>query len=68
MFQKFSVQLFTALTVLTADSRRDEKGATALEYAGMIIIAALVVTAIVTAINPDNVKSAVESAVGDILQ
>ncbi len=49
----------------TLDARR-ERGADALEYVGMVVLAALIVVGIVGAVNIDSLSNAVESAVGKI--
>ena len=45
---------------------RRERGADALEYDGMVVLAALIVVGIVGALNVDSLKQAVEKAVTDI--
>ena len=45
---------------------RRERGADALEYVGMVVLAALIVVGIVGALNVDSLKQAVEKAVTDI--
>jgi Flp pilus assembly pilin Flp len=61
-------QLAANFTTAVAKLRqRGEAGATALEYAGMILVAALVVSAIFAAISGVNVGSKVKTAVEQIL-
>lgn len=64
MTAKLATRYTTALATM---SDRKERGATALEYVGMIIVAAIIVGAIVSVINADLISGAVQTAVNTIL-
>ena len=53
--------------VMTALAARRERGADALEYVGMVVLAALIVGAIVGVVNQDTIGKAMEQAVTQIL-
>jgi len=63
MTAKLSAKFTTALTTLRD---RKEAGATGLEYAGMIAVAALVVALIWSAISGADVTSKVKTAIEDL--
>ena len=63
MTAKLSAKFTTALTTLRD---REEAGATGLEYAGMIAVAALVVALIWSAINGAGVTTKVGTAIEDL--
>lgn len=62
-----AARMMVTLHVLKARYTDRERGASALEYVGMVILAALLVVAVITAINPDNIKGTVTQKVNDIL-
>ncbi len=63
-----AVKARNALTdVMTALAARRERGADALEYVGMVVLAALIVGAIVGVVNQDTIGKAMEQAVTQIL-
>lgn len=63
-----AVKAQNALTdVMTALAARRERGADALEYVGMVVLAALIVGAIVGVVNQDTIGNAMEQAVTQIL-
>lgn len=64
MTAKLAANFTTTLATLR---ERNEAGATALEYAGMILVAALVVGAVFTAISGVDVAGKVTAAVAKIL-
>lgn len=61
-----AARLMATLHVLK--TRYSERGASALEYVGMVILAGLIVAAIAAAINPGDITSKVSSAVTKIFQ
>ena len=63
-----AVKARNALTdVMTTLAARRERGADALEYVGMVVLAALIVGAIVGVVNQDTIGNAMEQAVTQIL-
>ena len=63
-----AVKARNALTdVMTALAARRERGADALEYVGMVVLAALIVGAIVGVVYQDTIGNAMEQAVTQIL-
>lgn len=54
-------------TLNTLRSRQAERGASALEYVGLVLIAALIVGAVWTAINAAGIDSKISDAVTKIL-
>lgn len=63
-----AVKARNALTdVMTALAARRERGADALEYVGMVVLAALIVGAIVGVVNQDTIGNAMKQAVTQIL-
>lgn len=63
----FAARMMVTLHVLKARYADRERGASALEYVGMVILAALLVVAVITAINPANIKGTVTEKVNEIL-
>lgn len=66
MTAMMTAQMTTVMHVLTG-RLKEERGATALEYVGMILVAAIVVGAVFTAINGVDVAGKVSTAVNEIL-
>ena len=63
-----AVKAQNALTdVMTALAARRERGADALEYVGMVVLAALIVGAIVGVVNQETIGKAMEDAVTKIV-
>lgn len=63
-----AVKAQNALTdVMTALAARRERGADALEYVGMVVLAALIVGAIVGVVNQDSITTAMQTAFDTIL-
>ncbi|KYH45604.1 hypothetical protein [Branchiibius sp. NY16-3462-2] len=62
-----AARMMVTLHVLKARYTDRERGASALEYVGMVILAALLVVAIISAINPANIRSTVSDKVNEIL-
>jgi hypothetical protein len=56
-----------ATVATTLSTPRDEKGQGTLEYVGIVVIAALLVGAIVSAINPGDITSKVQEKIQEIL-
>ncbi len=54
-------------TLHVLKTRQAERGASALEYVGMVILAGLIVAAVIGAVNPGNIKTTVTTTVNDIL-
>ncbi len=65
MTSKIAARYTTTLTNLTG--RDQERGATALEYVGMIVVAAIVVGFIVAGMRGANITGAVTGLVNEIL-
>ena len=53
--------------IATLHAPREEKGQGTLEYVGIVVIAALLVGAIVSAINPGDITSKVQEKIQEIL-
>ena len=64
MTAKLAANFMTALATLR---ERNETGATALEYAGMVLVAALVVGAVYTAVSGADVAGRMGTAISEIL-
>lgn len=63
-----AVKARNALTdAMSALAARRERGADALEYVGMVVLAALIVGAIVGVVNQETIGNAMRDAVGQIL-
>lgn len=56
-----------AVTAARGDKRGDEKGQGTLEYVGIVIIAALLVTAIVTAIRGTDIGGTITTKINEII-
>ena len=67
MSHKLAAKFVVAQHVMTENLRDRERGASALEYVGMLIVAAIIVGAIISVIKPDTIKTAVQDAVDTIL-
>ena len=55
------------LALQTRVAERDEKGQGTLEYVGIVVIAALLVGAIVAAINPGEITGKIQEKISEIL-
>lgn len=67
MTNKIAAKFTVAHHALNQRMSDQERGASALEYVGMIVVAALLVVAIVTGIDTDAVKESVGEQVDKIL-
>lgn len=67
MTHKAAAKFFVAQHVLAQRVADRERGASAMEYVGMLIVAAIIVGAIISVIKPDTIKTAVQDAVDTIL-
>lgn len=61
-----ALKLYSSILALTA-APRDEKGQGTLEYVGIVIIAALLVTAIVTAIRGTDIGGTITTKINEII-
>lgn len=64
--QSFIAAHFIA-TMHVLKTRQSERGASALEYVGMVILAGLIVAAVIGAVNPANIGTTVKTTVDGIL-
>ncbi|MDX6277928.1 MAG: hypothetical protein QOJ72_2056 [Nocardioidaceae bacterium] len=64
----FALKLYsTMMTITAAPAKKDEKGQGTLEYLGIVIIAALLVTAIVTAVKGVHIDTVVHDQIQKII-
>jgi hypothetical protein len=64
----FALKLYsTMLTLTVAPAKKDEKGQGTLEYLGIVIIAALLVGAVVTAVKGVHIGDVVGQKIQDII-
>ena len=61
-----ALKLYSSILALTA-APRDEKGQGTLEYVGIVIIAAILVTAIVGAIRGTNIGTTITNKINEII-
>ena len=61
-----ALKFYSSMLALTA-APRDEKGQGTLEYVGIVIIAALLVTAIVTAIRGTDIGGTITTKINEII-
>lgn len=66
MTAMMAAQLTTVMHVMNV-RLKEERGATALEYVGMILVAALIVGAVFTAIREVELGTKISDAIGKIL-
>lgn len=68
MFDKALALYATMVSTVTstATASKDEKGQGTLEYVGIVVIAALLVTAIVTAVQGADIGSTITSKIAEI--
>lgn len=67
MTNKAAAKFTVAQHVLAERAANGERGASAMEYVGMLIVAAIIVGAIIGVIKPDTITKAVQNAVNTIL-
>ncbi|WEV77347.1 hypothetical protein O9K63_12195 [Janibacter cremeus] len=67
MTYKAAAKFTVAKHTLTQRLAEQERGASALEYVGMLIVAAIIVGAVITVIDGADVQGAVTEAVNEIL-
>jgi hypothetical protein len=64
----FALKLYSTMMTITAPQpKKDEKGQGTLEYLGIVIIAALLVTAVVTAVQGVDIKTVVGNQIQKII-
>lgn len=66
MTAMMAAQMTTVMHVMTG-RLKEERGASALEYVGMILVAALVVGGVWTAVNGNDIPGKVSTAISEIL-